>query len=161
MEHRWKDGADSGAHCQALDVACLQAYKSALFVERQDNNGTLRTKEWFNVLGRLTKYFWRGRNWKAAFHAVGLLGKHTAISEEIRQLGLRRVTDSPAVMPSEIQLQEIWPRRKTIPFKSLFWLPAKLKPDEIDWMKTQSRSKLYVIYTFIFLIWLSHQFIKQ
>ena len=120
---------------QPLDVACLQAYKSVLnqlFVERQDNDGTLRTKEWFNVLGRLTKYFWRGRNWKAAFHAVGLLGRPTAISEEIRQLGLSRLTDSPTVMPSEIQLQEIWPRRKTIPFKSLFWLPAKLKPDEID-----------------------------
>jgi len=51
---------------------------------------------------------------------------------KLMHLGLRRVTDSPAVMPSEIQLQEIWPRRKTIPFKSLFWLPAKLKPDEID-----------------------------
>ena len=120
---------------QPLDVSCLQAYKSVLhqlFMERQDNDGTLRTKEWFNVLSSLNKLFWRGRNWKTAFHNVGLLGQAKSISDELRQLGGTRLTDSPTALPSETQLQEIWPRRKTIPFKSLFWLPAKLKPVEID-----------------------------
>ena len=45
---------------QPLDVSCLQAYKSVLnqlFMERQDNDGTLRTKEWFNVLSSLNKLF--------------------------------------------------------------------------------------------------------
>lgn len=120
---------------QPLDVSCLQAYKSVLhqlFMERQDNDGTLRTKEWFNVLSSLNKLFWRGRNWKTAFHNVGLLGQAKSISDELRQLGVTRLTDSPTALPSETQLQEIWPRRKAIPFKSLFWLPAKLKPVEID-----------------------------
>jgi hypothetical protein len=50
---------------QPLDVACLQAYKSALnqlFVERQDNDGTLRTKEWFNVLvSKIKEFLWKNR----------------------------------------------------------------------------------------------------
>ena len=120
---------------QPLDVSCLQAYKSVLnqqFMERQDKDGTLRTKEWFNVLSGLNKFFWRGRNWKTAFHNVGLLGKPKWMSEELRQLGVTRLKDTLTPLPSESQLQEIWPRRRTIPYKSLFWLPAKLKPAELD-----------------------------
>ena len=120
---------------QPLDVACLQAYKSRLnksFVEKQDSTGTLKTSDWFDVLISLSKTFWRGRHWKNAFQVVGLMGKENNLSDELRQLGLRRSVDFPIASPTVEELQDIWPKRKRMPFESLFWLPAKLKPDDLD-----------------------------
>ena len=120
---------------QPLDVAVLAHFKSELnagFVASQDSTGTLRTHDWVHNVCTLGKTFWRGRAWKSAFHAVGLFGSQMNMTEELKCLGLRRTMQDPISLPKEALLQSLWPKHKVLPFKSLFWLPAKLDIVEID-----------------------------
>ena len=120
---------------QPLDVACLSSYKCSLrkvFTENEDNNGCLQTQDWFAALTKLLRSFWRARSWKNAFGCVGLSGKTCDLSEEIRSLGLVHNTVKPLSFPKETDIEKFWPKKKKVPFKSLFWLPAKLHLEEID-----------------------------
>jgi len=120
---------------QPLDVAAFYSFKTelnALFLANQDSTGTLLTTDWIRCLCNLGKTFWRGRAWKSAFHSVGLLGDQSSMTEELQCLGLSRQIVVPTIIPKEDDLQEIWPGRKVVPFKSLFWLPAKLHIPHID-----------------------------
>ena len=120
---------------QPLDVAAFCRFKqhlNSLFLARQDTTGTLKTSDWIRTLCTLGKTFWRGTPWKSTFQAVGLFGKQTDLIEEIRCMGLLRKKDGPTAMPTEEELQTIWPRKKNVPFGSLLWLPAKLAIDDID-----------------------------
>lgn len=120
---------------QPLDVAAFYCFKTELnaaFLACQDSTGTLLTTDWTRSLCTLGRKFWRGKAWKSAFQAVGLLGHPSGMTEELQCLGLSRQSIMPIVIPKEDDLRDIWPRRKHLPFKSLFWLPAKLHIPNID-----------------------------
>lgn len=120
---------------QPLDVGVFCPFKAELnlsFLASQDSTGTLKPQDWVRSLCTLGKKFWRGRAWKSTFHAVGMFGDHSGLSEELKCLGLTRNNDMPISIPKEQDLQSIWTTGKVVPFKSLFWLPAKLDIPDIE-----------------------------
>jgi len=54
------------------------------------------------------------------------------MTEELKCLGLSRKINVLTNIPKEDDLQEIWPAGRAVPFRSLFWLPAKLDAPDID-----------------------------
>ena len=120
---------------QPLDVAGFYPFKTemnARFLASQDSTGTLKPTDWVQSLCTLGKTFWRGRAWKSTFHAVGLFGDQSSMTEELKCLGLSRKINVLTNVPKEDDLQEIWPAGRAVPFRSLFWLPAKLDAPDID-----------------------------
>ena len=53
------------------------------------------------------------------------------MTEELKCLGLSRKINVLTNIPKEDDLQEIWPAGRAVPFRSLFWLPAKLDAPDI------------------------------
>ena len=79
-----------------------------------------------------SQHFWRSRSWKNAFGCVGLSGNACDLSEEIRSLGLVHNTVKPLSIPKETDIAKLWSKKRSVPFKSLFLLPAKLHLEEIS-----------------------------
>lgn len=118
---------------QPLDVSALQAYKAgfnAILASKQQCNGDLATADWTDAMKSMSKHFWRARTWRSALEAVGLLSK-VRISEELRNLCVHRNAELPMNAPAECDVQVMWPKRKKVPYSSLFLLPAKLEPPEL------------------------------
>ena len=101
---------------QPLDVAAFCRFKqhlNSLFLARQDTTGTLKTSDWIRTLCTLGKTFWRGMPWKSTFQAVGLFGKQTDLTEEMKCLGLLRKTMNQLLCQQKKICRQSGPGKRT------------------------------------------------
>lgn len=113
--------------CQPADTHVFSALKSACrqWCTRSRlacPNGQFPDSAWFDMMFEISTKFLCGRPWHRAFEANGIVGDRSALSPALQSHALQNFTAVEAghvCMPTEEQLQSIFPKNKQVPFCDL------------------------------------------